>query len=160
MRKTYLAAGLIGLAALAGCASQHPAAHTPAAKPAPAVTITQSVPGPTVTVTQTPVAQPGQVLLKHSGSGNWNSDPFQVSSDSPQLRVTYTYSGNGSDGSPDNFSADIENGTDDQLVANDISWSGGKTTNIYPDPSLSNSTSYHLSVSATGSWSFTVTEVS
>lgn len=154
---------LLGIGASIGASS----ART-AAKPEPSVTVytpgarvtvpPETVTAAPVTVTATPQARPGQVLLRHSGSGNWNSAPFQVSGDSPQLTVTYSYSGNGSDGSPDNFTADIENGSDDQLVANDIAWSGGKTTSIYPDTTTGGGTSYHLAVQATGSWTFTVTE--
>jgi hypothetical protein len=130
--------------------------------PSPAVTVTAPAqPAPAVTVTETaaPSASPGQVLLKRSGSGNWNSPPFQVSPDSPQLQVTYRYSGNYSSGSADNFSLVIKSADDDNLVDNTISGSGGTTTDVYPDTS-SGDTTYHLEMGASGSWSVTITEVS
>lgn len=131
---------------------------TTRAVPGPTVTVLMTAPPATVTVTATPSATPGQVILKHSGTGNWNSPPFQVSAGLPQLTVTYTFTGNTLGGQPDNFTADIKSGNDDQLVANTIAGSGGATTTIYPDTS-SGDTAYHLEIMASGSWSFTVTEV-
>jgi hypothetical protein len=53
---------------------------------------------------------------------------------------------------------DLASGSDDQLVANDFeTWSSSKTTTIYPNTS-SGDNAYHLSVTATGNWSVTITE--
>lgn len=148
---TVLAAVLL----LAGCGSTKTVIQH---DPGPTVTVNETE---TETVTATPQATPGQVILKHSGTGSWNSPPFEVGGGSPQLEVTYSYHGNGASCcGADNFSADIKSADDDQTVANDFeSWSGSKTNEVYPDTS-SGDTTYHLEVTASGSWSFTITEVS
>lgn len=139
--------------------------------PGPTVTVTKNVPGPTKivykdrTVYKTKTvyaplsAAPGHVLISRSGSGEWNSEPFTVTGDSPVLKVTYSYWGNSSGYGGDNFIAHIDSASDMNSVANTIATSGGKTTMIYPDLS-SGDTAYHLEVQATGQWSFTITQVS
>ncbi len=92
------------------------------------------------------------VIARYSGTSNWNSPPFTVSGDSPALTVTYSYSGN--HGS--NFIADPKSPTDDQSIANDIGTAASRTTTLYPD--TSGGTQYHLSITATGNWSVTITE--
>ena len=126
------------------------------------VTQYQTVPGPTVTETQTvtasPSATPGQVLLSTSGNGNggttWESQPFQVSANSPALKITYSYSGNVDStlGQPSNFALSIQSSSDSNLVANTVASSGGTTTMVYPDTS-SGDTTYHVEVQAAGQWS-------
>lgn len=122
--------------------------HDPAsAVPAPSVTRTVNV-----RVTQT-VAPPALTVGRYSGSGSWNSPQFTVAGF--PLTVTYSYSGNGSDGTADNFAADVTDGNlDDLSIANDIAYSGGKTTTLYP----SGAGTYHLEVTATGDWSFTISQ--
>lgn len=136
--------------------SAHTAVRT---VPGPAVTMLETAPAVTVTqtVTASPAVSAGQVLLKRSGSGNWSSPPFQVGASSPQLTVTYVFSGNYLGGQPDNFAASIKSSGDSQLAVNTIAGSGGMTTTVYPDVS-SGDTAYHLEIMASGSWSFTITE--
>jgi hypothetical protein len=98
--------------------------------------------------------KPKPTVYRFSGSGEWNSPEFKVGS---KVTVTYSYTNNTSGEGGDNFAADIENNNDDQQIANDIAVSGGKTTTLYPDLSFGNADMYHLSVDATGSWSFTMT---
>ncbi len=97
------------------------------------------------------------VIASYNGSGTWNSPQFRLH-DGP-VRVTFSYSGNGSSqyGS-DNFMADLVSSSDDLMIANDIAVSGGKTTTLYPDMSYGASPDYHLGVEATGSWSFTISQ--
>ena len=160
MRNTVIVAASIGALALVGCGGA-------AARPAPAVTVTQTAtaPAPTVTrtatvhVTQTAtVAPPALTVARYSGTRDWNSPQFTVAGDNPVLTVKYAYSGNILPGetSGDNFTADLTNGSDDQSIANEIGTSGGATTTLYPDTSGGNA--YHLTVTATGSWSVTITE--
>jgi hypothetical protein len=158
---SILSAGaLIGIGVSIGASG-----HTKAA-PSPTVTVTATAtaPAPTATktthvsVTQTATVPPPALTVgKYSGSGDWNSPPFTVNGN--PLTVTYSYSGNIMSGETegDNFAADVENGSDDQSVANTIGTSGGTTTTIYPDTSNGGDI-YHLSVQATGSWQFTITE--
>jgi len=108
--------------------------------------------------TPAPAAPASGVLLSQSGTGSWNSEPFTVNGDAPQLKVTYWYTGNATMGSGDNFIADITSSDDMLSIANDIATSGGKTTTVYPDVSYGGSHVYHLEVEATGSWHFTVTQ--
>jgi hypothetical protein len=129
--------------------------------PGPAVTVTAPAPAVTrtahVTVTQTATVQPAPLVSeKFSGSGDWNSPEFTLNGNA--VVVTYSYSGNIMSGEiqGDNFIADIESSSDDQSIANTIGSSGSATTNIYPD--TTSPAPYHLSVQATGSWSFTITE--
>jgi len=142
--------------ALAGCG-------TSSARPVPAVTVTQTAtvtaPAPTVTrtatvhVTQTAtVAPPALTVARYSGTSDWNSPEFTVTGDSPALTVAYSYSGN----QDSNFIADITNGSDDQSIANDIGTAESRTTTLYPDTSSGDT--YHLTITATGSWSVTITE--
>jgi hypothetical protein len=98
--------------------------------------------------------KPKPTVYRFSGSGEWNSPEFKVGS---KMTVTYSYANNTSGDGGDNFAADIENNNDDQQIADDIAVSGGKTTTLYPDLSFGNPDIYHLSVDATGSWSFTIT---
>jgi hypothetical protein len=161
--RTLLAAGAAAAVALAlaGCSGTTTETTTAYQTVAgPTVTVTTTV---TVTQTQTVTASPsttaGTVLLKQSGSGNWNSPAFQVGTTSPELQVIYSFSGNDLGGQASNFIADVESSDDDQNVANTIASSGGNTTDIYPNTS-SGDTTYHLSVEADGSWSFTITELS
>jgi hypothetical protein len=97
------------------------------------------------------------VIASYNGSGTWNSPQFRLH-DSP-VRVTFSYSGNGSsEYGGDNFMADLVSSSDDLMIANDIAISGGKTTTLYPDMSYGGSPNYHLEVEATGSWSFTISQ--
>lgn len=143
---------ITGLAAIAGSGDGTPGPAVTVLSPGPAVT-------QTVTWTVTATAAPGQVVLKHSGTGNWASAPFQVSSSSPRLMVAYSFSGNLIGGQPDNFAADISSGSDIQRFVNTIAASGSATTDVYPDVS-SGDTTYHLDVMASGSWTITITEIS
>jgi hypothetical protein len=93
-------------------------------------------------------------VYRFSGSGEWNSPEFKVGS---KVTVTYSYARNTDGDGGDNFAADIENSGDDQQIADDIAVSGGKTTTLYPDLSFGAQDMYHLSVQATGSWTFTMT---
>ena len=154
MRNTVIVAASIGALALVGCGSA-------AGRPAPAVTVTQTATAPapaitrtaTVRVTQTvAVAPPALTVARYSGSSDWNSPQFTVTGDSPVLTVAYSYSGN----QDSNFIADITNGSDDQQIANDIGTAESRTTTLYPDTSGGNA--YHLTITATGSWSVTITE--
>jgi hypothetical protein len=122
---------------------------------APSVTRTA-----TVHVTQTATVPPPALTVgKYSGTGDWNSPPFTLNGN--PLTVTYSYSGNIMSGETqgDNFAADVENSSDDQSVANLIGVQGSATTTLYPDTSSGGDT-YHLAVTATGSWQFTITEPS
>ena len=92
------------------------------------------------------------VIARYSGSSNWNSPPFAVSGGSPVLTVTYAYSNN----QDSNFIADLKSSTDDQSIANAIGTAASRTTTLYPDTSGGNQ--YHLSITATGNWSITITE--
>lgn len=153
------AGALIGIGVSIGASG-----HTKAA-PSPTVTVTKTAPAPsatnTTTVTQTAIATvppPALTVGKYSGSGDWNSAPFTL--DGSPLTVDYSYSGNIMPGetSGDNFIADVENSGDDQSIANLEGVSGGATTTLYPDTGSGDV--YHLSVQATGSWQFTITESS
>lgn len=137
----------------------HPAAGTPAAtqSSAPAQPAAPSSAAPVATQSAVPV-----MGRKFAGTGNWNSAPFTLSG--APLTVTYSFSGNIMPGElqGDNFIADVVSPGaiqlgDDQQIVNTIATSGGATTTLYPDITRSG-TSYHLSVTATGSWSFTITE--
>ena len=149
------AAAAIGVIALAGCG----ATTKTVTVPGPTVTATATLPAPTVTrtatvhVTQTAtVAPPALTVARYSGTSNWNSPQFTVTGDSPVLTVTYSYSGN----NDSNFVADLTSGSDDQQIANDIGTSASRTTTLYPDTSGGNT--YHLTITATGSWSVKITE--
>jgi hypothetical protein len=97
-------------------------------------------------------------LAHYSGSGQWNSPPFKLVGDNPEVKVTYSYSGNGDSFGADNFIADMVSSGDDVSIANDIAYSGGKTTRLYPDVSFGGSRRYHLEIQASGNWTFTVKE--
>lgn len=98
-------------------------------------------------------------LGHYTGSGQWNGPSFKVLGHNPVLKVTYHYSGNGDSFSANNFVADLMSPDDDLQIANDIAYSGGKTTRLYPDLSFGGSRRYHLEVQiASGSWSFTIKE--
>jgi len=72
---------------------------------------------PTQAVTASPSAAPARVLLSQSESGNWNSPPFTVSVSSLQLKVTYSYPGNGDSSGPGEFTAGIQPASDNQNIA-------------------------------------------
>jgi hypothetical protein len=160
--------GLLGLivgATIAGTAASGSGKTTVRTVAGP--TVTQEVPGPTVTqpgptvTQQAPTPKPApkpvsNVLFDGSGSGTWNSKPFQVS-DGP-LTVTYSYDHNTSGYGGDNFYADVASNDDDLSITNDIAVSGGKTTTVYPNTSFGGSHSYHLEVTATGHWHFKITQ--
>ena len=154
MKTIAITAAALGIVTLAGCG-------TAAARPAPAATVTQTDTAPTPTVTRTAtvhvtqtatVAPPALTVAQYSGSSDWNSPQFTVTGDSPVLTVAYSYSGN----QDSNFIADLTNGSDDQQIANDIGTAESRTTTLYPDTSGGNT--YHLTITATGSWSVTITE--
>lgn len=158
VKKGKLAAGILGVAALAaaGCTSTStktvPGPTVTATVIPPAATVTATVPGPTVTVTTT--AQPPTLASKSwGGSANWNSPPFELSCTSPAVNVNYSYSNN----QDSNFIADLQSSSDDQNIANTIGSSGGTNTTVYPQPQSTTDT-YHLSVTATGSWTFKLSE--
>lgn len=156
MKKRQLLLVTGGALLLAGCGTTRTVPGPTITKlvPGPVVTKIVKVPGPVVTVT----AQPPILLDRsYSGSGSWQSPPSLLGCNSPIITVKYSYSGNGSSIGADNFIASLASGSDDQPIANDIAYSGGKTTTLYPDTSLGDLT-YHLSVAATGSWSFKLIE--
>jgi hypothetical protein len=99
----------------------------------------------------TPTPSPS-VIARYSGTSNWNSPPFTVSGDSPVLTVTYSYS----DNQDSNFITDLQSSTDEQSIANSIGTTASRTTTLYPD--TSGGDQYHLSITATGNWSITITE--
>ena len=137
-------------------------------KPGP--TVTKAVPGPTVTVTEpgptvhatvTVTAQPPVLLSEtFNGSGQWNSSEFTLSCDTPAVLVRYQFTGNTDTlGTADNFIANLRSPAgDDESIANAIAGSGGSSTTVYPDARLTGSRQYYLSVIATGSWSFAISE--
>jgi len=88
-----------------------------------------------------------------------DSPTFQVGSSAPELKVTYSYSGNESGKQPANFALSLQSNDDEQLIVNTIASSGGDTTMVYPDVS-SGDTTYHAEVVAAGSWQLTITELS
>jgi hypothetical protein len=143
---------------LLGIAAGSAGSGTPSSAPSPASTASVTPPATRATTAAPhPKSTPSSVTLLHvSGSGNYNSAPFTVGGDDPQLVVTYTFSGNADESGPDNFIADVISSGDDQNIVNTIAASGGTTTRVYPEPD--GDTSYHLSVQASGSWSFTITE--
>lgn len=131
------------------------AASTPKPVARPAVSAAPAA-APAKPVATTP---PAPVVLGHfAGSGDYSSPPFTVNGN--PVTVVYSYSGNILPGetSGNNFMADVESSGDSQQIANTIGTSGGTTTTLYPDTSYGGSTSYHLSVQATGNWSVTLTE--
>jgi hypothetical protein len=154
LRTIGYAGGLGALAlALGACGATRtvPGPTVTVTVPGPARTV--QVPGPTVTVT----AQPPVLLnKKFSGSGSWNSPPFTVC-DNAVLGVAYSFSGNGDQFGASNFTADIVSPGDDQSIANVIQSAGGTKTTIYPDTGFGGKV-YHLSVTASGKWSFTISE--
>ncbi len=148
---------IAGIAGGAGGGSKPAAASTSA----PAAPTTQA-PAPVAT---TPAA-PQNTVYKYSGTGNWSSPTFNIPDDVSSVVVTYSYSGNimageysgnimAGESEGDNMIADIQSSSDDQSIVNTIGVSGGTTTTVYPTPGGDNA--YHLSVTATGSWSFTIT---
>lgn len=88
-------------------------------------------------------------VLTYSGSSNWNSPPFNVSSGT--VTVTYSYSNN----QDSNFIADMVAGDqgDDQSIANDIGTAASKTTTLYPSEVGSQ---YHLEITASGAWTIKI----
>jgi hypothetical protein len=174
LRKVAIWAGsilvaLIAIIWIAGALSApqtpaHPAAGSsaaPAATSPPASSQAPSSPQSDSPPSDSPLPPPpGPVSIgTFKGTGNWNSPPFTL--DGHPLTVTYSYSGNimAGESEGDNFQADVESPGDDHGIVNAIAASGGATTTLYPDVTLGG-TSYHLSVIATGSWTFTLTEAS
>lgn len=86
------------------------------------------------------------VIARYEVTGMGSSAPFRIRPGSSVLKVTYSYSGNATYGSADNYAADLVSSTDDISLANDIAASGGKTTMAYPDLSFGGSRLYHIEV--------------
>jgi len=146
-------------AASAPQAPVHPAAGTSAA-PAPGRPQESRQASSSPQSASLPASSSGPVTIgSFHGTGDWNSPLFTL--DGHPLTVIYSYSGNILPGESegDNFQADVESSGDIQQIANDIATSGGAATTLYPDTALGGA-SYHLSVTATGSWSFTLKEAS
>jgi hypothetical protein len=147
-----------GALALAGCGGTVTATHT--AEPAAATHSAKPVPGvngyeppmTTAPATAAPAPAPTPVTLTYSGTGDWNSPPFHMTGSS--ITVTYSYSGNVMAGEtiPENIEADVVSSDDDQSIINAAGISGGTTTTLYPTDSVGSA--YHLTIMATGSWSF------
>lgn len=99
--------------------------------------------------------QISRVLLRLSGSGIENSQPFPVSSSAVKVRYSYDCAAQGTG----NFIADLETadqgsaGSDDQSIANALSSGGRATTTVYPEDQ---GALYHLSVDSECSWSVIV----
>jgi hypothetical protein len=148
---TAILAGLTVSVSLAvgGCA-----AGTPAAAPASAATVTAvaTVPGPAT-------VPPGTVLLRKSGTGNWQSPLFTVGTGTPILKVVYRFSGNTAAGMPAVFSAEIDSAADTHLFVSEIADAGGPATTTVTPSVQAGDRAYYLLVSAAGPWSFTVTEI-
>lgn len=94
--------------------------------------------------------KPKPAVLTYSGTSNWTSPPFKVTSGT--VTVTYSYSNN----QDSNFIADItsQDQGDDQSISNTIGTQGGTTTTLYPTETGS---AYHLDIIASGSWTVTIT---
>jgi hypothetical protein len=135
-----------------------PASHAPKSS-APAAPATSAPAAQAPAPAAAPAFAP-KVLYTGSGTGQWNSAPFTVANTSnPQLKVTFSYSGNATDGSADNMMIDVKSSGDDLSLANDIAVSGGKTTYLYPDLSMGGSSAYHVEVDGTGYVKITITQV-
>ena len=133
-------------------------------QPAPTVTVTaQALPAPTATVNAKPAvsseSNPTQshVVIKFSGNGDRNSQPFLVNG--PMLTASYHY--NCSElGGTGAFDADMVSGTpgslsyDDQAIAGASGSGGSENTTLYPQNQGSD---YHLVISSDCLWSVTIT---
>lgn len=98
----------------------------------PGPIVTKTAPGPTTTVTTT-VQPPVLTRRIFSGSGQWNSPEFTLACGTPAVEVTYSFSGNSSLGSGDNFIAELESPDgDSRSMVNTIAASGGTATTVYP----------------------------
>ena len=135
---------------LAACGSQsHVAVKAAPSSSAPAAAATQA-PAPVATTTA-PVPPPAPVVHSYSGYSDWNSPEFDIPSGST-VSVQYSY-WNNNDG---NFIAELDANGDMNSIANTIGTSGGTTTSVYPNV-LDSGGSYHLEITATGSWSVKIT---
>jgi hypothetical protein len=128
-----IAGGLIGIGAAIGSSGNSTSTRT-ITVPGPTITKTVTVPGPAVTVTASPPPPAtGSVIATFKGSGNENTEPFNVP-DSGNYIVTWSYSGNvdtsfgGSQ--PANF-AISETGSGLSIgLPNDIAASGHGSTDV------------------------------
>lgn len=155
-KRTRLAGATVVAVAAAGlglgaCGGTAPAASPPVHTQAPApVHSAPARPKPP------PAPKAAAQTFTFSGSGDWNSPSFPVGS-TVTLRYSYWNNTMGNGDGGDNFIADLVSNSDDQSIVNAIAVSGGTTTTIYPNTSFGGSDVYHLSVTATGPWSFTLT---
>ena len=91
---------------------------------------------------------------RYTGQGQWTSAPVRFGCSGP-LTVTYVFQENSTGGTPDAFAAEVDdsNGALVGSIDKQVAAAGGKTTTLYPaSPEVP---PFHLTVGATGLWSFT-----
>lgn len=161
------AALAVGLTACGGSASSTAPTHasestvtitkTVTAEPVP--TKTQPAAARTTPVTASASTGPKMVTKVFSGRGDWTSAPIHfgcTGGTGLPLTATYRFSGNETTGSADNFEAEVDDSQGAQvgMIENTIAVSGAKTTSLYPGES--NVPPFHLSVTAAGDWTITL----
>ena len=107
-----------------------------------------------------PAAPASQVLLSTSSAGNWTSAPFQVTGSSPELKVTYSFSGNSLPGesSGDNFVLYVDSGSDMNLPPARPRSRAARPPTCTADTSTGD-TGYPVQIEADGPWTVTITQV-
>jgi hypothetical protein len=122
------------------------------------VTKTVTVPGPTITQTVSPPPPPaGSKLDTFHGTGNQVTPAFNAPSSGDYI-VSWTYSGNDTDGASggDNFSISATDSSADALgLPNTIGTSGSGSTEVTGASGVET-----FNVQATGSWTITITSAS
>ena len=156
-----------GLTACAGSASS----ATPTRAPEPTVTVTKTAtaepvpakthpaPAKTTPVPTSASTGPKMVTKVFSGKGDWTSAPIHfgcAGGTGLPLTATDRFSGNETMGSADNFEAEVDDSQGAQvgMIENTIAVSGTKTTSLYPGES--NVPPFHLSITATGDWTISL----
>lgn len=156
---TKTALGGFAMVAVAlGAAACTSHSSTPAhAAPGPTVTETIPVAGPTQTVTKSPPPPPtGSTVATLTGSGTAVTKSFNVPA-SGDFVVQWTYSGNDSSGSADNFIVTNTGAGLATSLPNDIATSGHGSTEVTGD---SGTESFNVQADSTCSWTITVVSAS